>query len=327
MKRRELITLLGGAATAWPLAARAQQATMPVVGFVSGRSLASDSDLVAAFLRALNEAGYVNGQNVAIEFRWADGQLDRLPELLADLVERKVAVIFGGASDTAAGALRVAAATVPVVFATGSDPVAAGLVASLNRPGGNLTGVTVITNALWPKRLELVRELISQTSLIAFLVNWSNANHIPAMRELSAAARSLGQEVMALNASAETDFEAAFATVTERRASALVVSDDALFMNRRATLAALAARHAIPAIYGRREFAASGGLMSYGASTLDQYYQSGVYVGRILKGTKAADLPFLQPTKFELAINLKTAKVLALEVPPTLLARADEVIE
>ena len=327
MKRRELITLLGGAATAWPLAARAQQATMPVVGFVSGRSLASDSDLVAVFLRALNEAGYVNGQNVAIEFRWADGQLDRLPELLADLVERKVAVIFGGASDTAAGALRVAAATVPVVFATGSDPVAAGLVASLNRPGGNLTGVTVITNALWPKRLELVRELISQTPLIAFLVNWSNANHIPAMRELSAAARRLGQEVMALNANTETDFEAAFATVTERRASALVVSDDALFMNRRATLAALAARHAIPAIYGRREFAASGGLMSYGASTLDQYYQSGVYVGRILKGTKAADLPFLQPTKFELAINLKTAKALALEVPPTLLARADEVIE
>ena len=326
MKRREFITLAGSAAT-WPLAARAQQATMPVVGFVSGRSLASDSDLVAAFLRALNEAGYVNGQNVAIEFRWADGQLDRLPELLADLVERKVAVIFGGASDTAAGALRVAAATVPVVFATGSDPVAAGLVASLNRPGGNLTGVTVITNALWPKRLELVRELISQTSLIAFLVNWNNANHAPAMRELSAAARSLGQEVMALNASAETDFEAAFATVTERRASALVVSDDALFMNRRATLAALAARHAIPAIYGRREFAASGGLMSYGASTLDQYYQSGVYVGRILKGTKAADLPFLQPTKFELAINLKTAKVLALEVPPTLLARADEMIE
>ena len=327
MRRRDFITLLGGAAAAWPLAARAQQAAMPVVGFVSGRSLASDSDLVAVFLRALNEAGYVNGQNVAIEFRWADGQLDRLPELLADLVERKVAVIFGGASDVAAGALRVAAATVPVVFATGSDPVAAGLVASLNRPGGNLTGVTVITNALWPKRLELLRELISQTPLIAFLVNWNNVNHGPAMRELSAAASRLGQEVMALNATAETDFEAAFATVTERGASALVVSDDALFMNRRATLAALAARHAVPAIYGRREFAASGGLMSYGASTLDQYYQSGVYVGRILKGAKAADLPFLQPTKFELAINLKTAKALGLEVPPTLLARADEVIE
>jgi putative ABC transport system substrate-binding protein len=327
MKRRKFITLLGGAAAAWPLTARAQQPAMPVVGFVSGRSLASDSDLVAVFLRALNETGYVNGQNVAIEFRWADGQLDRLPELLADLVERKVVVIFGGASDVAAGALRVAAATVPVVFATGSDPVAARLVASLNRPGGNLTGVTVLTNALWPKRLELVRELISQTPLIAFLVNWNNVNHAPAMRELSAAARGLGQEVMVLNATAEIDFEPAFAALTERRASALVVSDDALFTNSRATLAALAARHAVPTIYGRREFAASGGLMSYGASTLDQYYQSGVYVGRILKGAKAADLPFMQPTKFELIINLKTAKALGLEVPPTLLARADEVIE
>src|SRR5262249_20476833 len=264
VRRRQFITLLGGAAATWPLAARAQQPAMPVVGFVSGRSLASDSDLVAVFLRALNEAGYVNGQNVAIEFRWADGELDRLPELVADLVERKAAVIFGGAADVASGALRVASATVPVVFATGSDPVAARLVASLNRPGGNLTGVTVITNALWPKRLELVREFISQTPLIAFLVNWNNLNHGPAMRELSIAARRLGQEVMALNASAETDFEAAFATLTERRASALVVSDDALFTNRRATLAALAARHAVPAIYGRREFAASGGLMSYG---------------------------------------------------------------
>jgi putative ABC transport system substrate-binding protein len=201
MGRREFVALLGGAA-AWPLAVRAQQPAMPVVGFVSGRSLASDSDLVAVFLRALNEAGYVNGQNVAIEFRWADGQLDRLPEFVADLVERKVVVIFGGASDVAAGALRVAAATVPVVFATGSDPVAARLVASLNRPGGNLTGVTVLTNALWPKRLELVRELISQTPLIAFLVNWNNVNHAPAMRELSAAARGLGQEVMVLNATA-----------------------------------------------------------------------------------------------------------------------------
>ncbi len=327
MKRREFIALLGGVSVAWPLAARAQQPAMPVVGFVSGRSLASDSELVAVFLRALNEAGYVNGQNVAIEFRWADGQLDRLPEFVADLVERKVVVIFGGASDVAAGALRVAAATVPVVFATGSDPVAARLVASLNRPGGNLTGVTVLTNALWPKRLELVRELISQTPLIAFLVNWNNVNHAPAMRELSAAARGLGQEVMVLNATAEIEFEPAFAALTERRASALVVSDDALFTNSRATLAALAARHAVPTIYGRREFAASGGLMSYGASTLDQYYQSGVYVGRILKGAKAADLPFLQPTKFELAINLKTARALGLEVPPMLLARADEVIE
>ena len=211
MTRREFLGMLGmlGGAAAWPLGAQAQQSRFPVVGFVSGRSLAADSDLVGAFLRALSEAGYADGQNVAVEFRWADGRLDRLPEFLADLVERKVAVLFGGAADVAAGALRVAAATVPVVFATGSDPVAAGLVASLNRPGGNLTGVTVITNALWPKRMELVRELLPQASLIAFLVNWNNVTHAPAMRELSVAARMLGQDVMALNANTEGDFEAA----------------------------------------------------------------------------------------------------------------------
>jgi putative ABC transport system substrate-binding protein len=282
MRRREFLGALVGA-VAMPLAARAQQPAMPVIGFLSGRSLASDSDVVAAFHRALNEAGYVNGQNVAIEFRWADGQLDRLPELAADLVERKVAVIFAGASD--------------------------------------------ITNALWPKRLELLRELIAPTPLIAFLVNSNNLNHTPAMRELNAVARRIGQDVMVLNANAEGDFEAAFATLLEKRAGALVVSDDALFMNSRAVLAALAVRHAVPAIFGRREFIAAGGLMSYGASTVDQYYQSGVYVGRILKGAKPADLPFLQPTKFELGINLKTAKALGLTVPPTLIARADEVIE
>src|SRR6478609_6498228 len=326
MRRRDFLTVVSAAA-AWPLAAHAQQSAVPVVGFLSGRSLASDSKLLAVFTRALNEAGYVNGQNVAIEFRWADGQLGRLPELAAELIERKVSVIFAGASDVAAGALRVAAATVPVVFATGSDPVAAGLVASLNRPGGNLTGVTVITAALWPKRLELLRELISPTPLIALLINPNNLTATHARRELNAAARRIGQDVLLLDASAEGEFEAAFATLAEKRASALVVSDDALFTNRRAVLVALAARHAVPAIYGRREFAAAGGLMSYGASTVDQYYQSGVYVGRILKGAKPADLPFLQPTKFELAINLKTAKALRLNVPNTLIGRADEVIE
>jgi len=239
-----------------------------------------------------------------------------------------VAVIFAGAADVGAGALRVAAATVPVVFATGSDPVAAGLVASLNRPGGNLTGVTVITAALWPKRLELLRELVSPTpSLIAFLVNPNNLTAAPAKRELNDAARRIGQDVMLLDASTESEFEPTFATLSEKRASALVVSDDALFTNRREALVALAARHAVPTIYGRREFAAVGGLMSYGASTVDQYYQSGVYVGRILKGAKPADLPFLQPTKFELAINIKTAKALGLAVPSSLLSRADEIIE
>jgi putative ABC transport system substrate-binding protein len=325
MRRRDFNRLLVGAA-AMPLAAHAQQA-MPTVGFLSGRSLASDSDLVAAFRQALNEAGYISGQNVNLEFRWADGRLDRLPALAAEFVERKVTVLFAGAADVAAGALRVVAATVPVVFATGSDPVESGLIASFNNPGGNLTGVTVITNALWPKRLELLRELAPTAGLVALLVNPDNLHHLPATRELNAAARRIGQDVLVLGANVERDFETAFATLAEKRAGALIVSDDALFTNRREVLVALAARLAVPTIYGRREYATAGGLMSYGASTRDQYYQSGVYVGRILRGARPADLPFLQPTKFELTLNLKTAKGLNLAVPPSLLARADEVIE
>jgi len=326
MRRRDFLTAVGTAA-AWPLMARAQQPPMPVVGFLSGRSLASDSHLVATFSRALNEAGYVNGQNVAIEFRWADGQLNRLPELAAELIERKVTVLFAGASDVAAGALRVAAATVPVVIATGSDPVAAGLVASFNRPGGNMTGVTVFSVALELKRLELLRELISPTPLIALLVNPNNLTATAARRQLNDATRKIGQDMVVLEASTEGEFEAVFATLAQKSAGALVVSDDALFANRRSVLVALAARHAIPAIYGRRDFAEVGGLISYGASVADQYYQSGVYVGRILKGAKPSDLPFLQPTKFELTINLKTAKALGLTVPAPLLARADDVID
>ena len=326
MRRREFIAALGGAAV-WPLAARAQQPAMQVVGFVSGRSLGSDALLVEGFRRGVRESGFIDRQNVTLEFRWADGQLDRLPALAAELIERKVAVLFAGAAETAMGALRVASVMVPVVFATGSDPVQNGLVASFNRPGGNLTGVTVITNALWPKRLEFLRELLPTTSLIALLVNPTNLAHLSASHELNDAARKIGQDVLILPASVEADFETSFATLVEKRASALVVSDDALFTNRRDVLAALAARHAVPAIYGRREFANAGGLMSYGASTLDQYYQCGVYVGRILRGAKPADLPFLQPTKFELTLNLRTAKALGLTVPPSLLARADEVIE
>ena len=324
--RREFITLLGGAA-AWPFVARAQQSAIPVVGFVSGRSPSSDAFLVEGFRRGLRENGFTEGQNVALEFRWADGRLDRLPAMAAELIERKVAVLFAGAAEVAAGALRVASAIVPVVFATGSDPVEIGLVASFNRPGGNLTGVTVITNTLWPKRIELLHELLPTTPLIAVLVNPANPAHRSATRELNETARKLRQELLVLPASVEAEFETTFAALVEKRASALVVSDDALFTNRRDVLAALAARHAVPAIYGRREFASAGGLMSYGASTLDQYYQSGIYVGRILRGSKPADLPFLQPTKFELIINLKTAKALRLEIPTTLLARADEVIE
>jgi putative ABC transport system substrate-binding protein len=324
--RREFITLVSGAA-AWPLVARAQQPAIPVVGFVSGRSAGSDAFLVDGFRRGLRESGFTEGQNVALEFRWADGRLDRLPAMVAQLIERRVAVLFAGAADVAPGALRVASAIVPVVFATGGDPVETGLVESFNRPGGNLTGVTVITNILWPKRIELLRELLPTTPLIAVLVNPTNLAHLSATRELSDVARKLGQELLILPASVEADFETTFAALMEKRASALVVSDDALFTNRRDVLAALAARHAVPAIYGRREFVSAGGLMSYGASTLDQYYQSGIYVGRILRGAKPADLPFLQPTKFELTLNLRTAKALGLTVPDALLARADEVIE
>ena len=326
MRRREFITALGGAA-AMPLAAWAQQSEMPVVGFLSGRSPASDAELVAAFRRALSESGFVEGQNVAIGFRWADGRLDQLPALAAELIERKVAVLFAGASDSLSGALRVAAASVPIVFATGVDPVAAQLIASLNRPGGNLTGFTVISAALWPKRLEVLRELISPTPVIALLVNPNNINSIPAIHELNDAARKIGQDVVVLNADAEREFEPAFASLTAKRASALVVADDALFAGRRARLIELAARHAVPAIYGRREYPAAGGLISYGASTVDQYYQCGVYVGRILKGARPGDLPFLQPTKFELVLNLKTAKALGLAVPDKLLVAAEEVIE
>jgi len=326
VKRREFITLLGGAA-AWPIAVGAQQPAMPVVGFLNGRSPGSDVLLVEGFQRGLRENGFTDGQNVTLEFRWADGRLDRLPTMAAELMERNVSVLFAGSAHAAAGAFRVASAIVPVVFATGSDPVEAGLVASLNRPGGNLTGVTVITNILWPKRIELLRELLPATPLIALLVNPANFAHRSATRELNDAASKLRQEVLILPASVEADFEIAFAALVEKRASALMVSDDALFTNRRDVLAAFAARHAVPAIFGRREFVSAGGLMSYGASTLDQYYQSGVYVGRILRGAKPADLPFLQPTKFDLTLNLKTAKALGLEIPMTLLARADEVIE
>jgi putative ABC transport system substrate-binding protein len=247
--------------------------------------------------------------------------------LAADLVQRKVAVIFAGAADVHVGALQVAAATTPLVLATGGDPVALGVVDSLSRPGGNLTGVTVISAALWPKRLELLGQLINRTNVIALLVNPSNATAFPATRELEAAASGFGQTVIVLNTRTESDFGAAFETLVGQRAGGLVVSDDALFQNSRETLVALAARHRVPTIYGRREYAETGGLISYGASTTDQYRQSGIYVGRILKGAKPADLPFLQPTKFELVINVKTAKALGLEIPPALIAIADEVIE
>jgi len=324
MKRRDFIAALGGAA-AIPLGARAQQPNIPVVGYLSGRSLASDRHLVDAFRQGLAEQGYVEGQTVAIEFRWADGQLDLLPGLAAELVRRQVAVIGAFAVDVQIRALNAAVSTVPTVFATGGDPVALGLGASFNRPGGNATGVTVITAALWPKRLELLRDLVAPTTAVALLVNPDNQTHKPAITELQQAARNIGQRVLVLQARGEGDFDTAFAKLVEERAGALVIADDAIFMNRREQLVALAARHAVPAIYGRREYPAAGGLMSYGASTLDQYRQT--YVGRILRGAKPANLPFLQPTKFELVINLKAAKTLGLTVPNSMQLLADEVIE
>ena len=326
MRRPQSLVFLVALLTLSQNDARAQP-KLPMIGFMGQGTASAEGQRAAAFVQRLRELGWIEGQNVAIEFRWADGRLDQLPALAAELIERKVAVLFAGASESLSSALRVAAASVPVVFATGSDPVAANLIASLNRPGGNLTGVTVISAALWPKRLELLRELISPTPVIAVLVNPHNINTIPAIRELNDAARKIGQDVVVLDADAEREFEPAFASLTAKRASALVVADDALFAGRRARLVDLAARHAVPAIYGRREYPDAGGLISYGASTVDQYYRSGLYVGRILKGARPAELPFLQPTKFELVLNLKTAKALSLTVPASLLARADEVIE
>jgi ABC-type uncharacterized transport system substrate-binding protein len=326
MRRREFITLVGGAA-AWPLAARAQQPAMPTIGFLSGRAAASDAHLVTAFRQGLREAGYVDGTNVTIEFRWADIQFDRLPELASDLVRRQVAVLFAGAVDVRIRDLKAAISTTPIVFATGGDPVELGLVTSLNRPGGNVTGVTIITTELWPKHLDLLRKLTGENRLVALLVNPDNASTESAIRRVQAAARDIGQSVLVLNVATEREFDRAFTTLTHERAGALLVAVDALFTNRREQIVGLAARHAVPAIYGRSEFAAAGGLVSYGANPLDQYRQSGRYVGRIVSGAKPADLPFLQPTKFELVINLRTAKALGLEIPPTLLALADEVIE
>ena len=326
MRRREFITLVGTAAML-PLAAHAQRPALPVVGFLSGRSLASDAHLVAAFRQGLSETGHADGQSVAIEFRWADGQLERLPALAADLVRRQVAVIFAGAVDVQIRTLNASISTTPIVFATGGDPVELGIGASFNRPGGNATAVTVVTDALWPKRLELLRELSAPATAVALLVNPDSQTGPPAVKGLQAAARGIGQNVLVLHARTEADFEDAFATLKRERAGGLIVSHDAIFMNRREKLVALAAQHAVPAIYGRREYPAAGGLMSYGASTADQYRQSGIYAGRILKGDKPADLPFLQPTKFELIINLKTAKALGLTVPLIMQMTADEVIE
>jgi putative ABC transport system substrate-binding protein len=324
MKRREFITLLGGAA-AWPLAARAQQPAMPVIGYLHSASPEPYSSMMAAFRHGLAEAGYVDGQNVTIDYRWAEGQFDHLPALAAELVAHRPAVLVAGGGDVSAVAAKAATTTVPIVFTIGADPVKSGLVASLNRPSGNLTGVTFFTIALGPKRLEMLRELQPKAGKIAVLVNPKSLN--PDAKEVQEAARALGQSVHVLDATSEEELDTAFRSVAQERDDALIVVSNPLFTSRREQIVTLANYQRIPAIYPLREYVASGGLVSYGASIKDAYHQSGVYAGRLLKGAKPADLPVMQPTKFELVINLKTAKTLGLKVPPTLLARAHEVIE
>ena len=327
MQRREFITLLGGAAVAWPFVARAQQPAMPVVGFLNAASAKNYARQLSAFVKGLGEAGYVEGQNVAIKYRWAEGHIDRLPAMAADLVHRQVAVI-AATSTPAALAAKAATTTIPIVFETSGDPIKLGLVASLNRPGGNVTGVTQLTVGLAPKEMEVLHELLPSARVMALLVNPADpALAETATKEMQAAALTLGLELHVLNASAERDFDAVFAKLVEFRAGGLVIGGDALFTSRSEQLAALAARHAVPAAYKGREFAAAGGLLSYGTDITDSYHLAGNYTGRILKGDKPADLPVQQATKIELIINLKTAKALGLNVPNTLIGRADEVIE
>ena len=327
MKRREVITILGGAVASWPLVARAQQAAMPVIGFLSSVSPGPLGQNLSAFRRGLQESGYIEGQNATIEYRWAEGHFDRLPALAADLVSRNVAVIAATGGPPAALAAKAATTTTPIVFILASDPIKLGLVDSLNRPGGNATGVGLFAVTVEPKKFELLHELVPKAAVIGVLTNPRNPNAETITKDLQVAASKLGLRMRIVNAAAPSEFEAAFTSLVEQQAGALVVAADPFFNAQREVLVALAARHAIPAIYEWREFATAGGLMSYGTVILDAYRQAGVYAGRVLRGQKPADLPVVQPTKFELVINLKTAKALGLTVPPTLLARADEVIE
>jgi ABC-type uncharacterized transport system substrate-binding protein len=327
MRRRDFISILGSAAAAWPLGARAQQPAMPVIGFLSSLASSDQTPIMAAFHQGLNDAGYFEGRNVAIEYRWAAGRYDLLPALSADLVRRQVAVIAAISGTPAALAAKAATTSIPIVFAMGSDPVAFGLVTSFNRPDGNITGATFFTAGLGAKRLDLLRELVPTAKTVSVLVNPDNPPGVADRTNVQAAAQRIGLQANILDARTSREIDTAFASLARERPDALFVGPDPLFVVHRDKLVALAARHALPAIYADREIAEVGGLISYGASRHDAYRQAGIYAGRILKGEKPAELPVVQGTKFELVINLKTAKALGLDVPDKLLALADEVIE
>jgi putative ABC transport system substrate-binding protein len=326
MRRREFITLVGGMAAAWPLAARAQQPAMPVIGFMNVGTLKGDEYLRAAFLKGVNETGYTEGRNVTIEYYWADGHPDRLLGLVADLVRRKVSVIAATSTPAALGA-KAATVTIPIVFETAGDPIKLGLVISLNRPGGNVTGVTQLSSELVSKRLGLLHDLIPTAKIIGLLVNPTDPRAESQTIEMQEAAHALGLQIQVVNASTEGEIDKAFAMLPQFRVGAFLVGTSNLFSRQREQLVALAARQGVPAIYQYREYAAAGGLISYGTSITDAYRQAGIYTGRILKGEKPADLPVLRPTKLELVINLKTAKALGLAIPSGVLSIADDVIE
>jgi putative tryptophan/tyrosine transport system substrate-binding protein len=328
MRRREFITLLGGAAVSWPLGSHAQQpGAMPVVGFVHAGSFSTSVEQMGGLRKGLAETGYVVGRNLAIEYRPAEGRYDRLPALVTDLLDQQVAVLVAGGGNAPAQAAKAATANIPIVFVTASDPIRAGLVASLSRPGGNVTGVSMLASALMGKWLDLLHQLIPNATLIGALVNPNYSDADLQLRELEEAAQAIKLPVRVVSATSEADIDAGFVILAEQRAAALLVANDLFFLSRRDQIVAQAARHALPAIYSTRDYVAAGGLMSYAPNFAEGYRQAGIYAGRILRGAKPADLPVQQPTKFELAINLKTAKAVGLQIPDRLLALADEVIE
>jgi len=327
LKRREFITLLGGAVAAWPVAARAQQPTMPVIGWLNLLSAGGRTHLVDSFRRGLSETGYLEGQNVSIEYRWAENQIDRLPALATDLINRRVAVIAATGGNNSIFAAKALTTTIPIVFTSGIDPVKVGLVASVSRPGGNLTGISWFSSELTAKGLGLLHDLVPSAAVVALLVNPNSPEAQSQPEDARVAARGLGKSLLVLNATTANDIDAAFATLVQQRAGAVVVGSDSFFTSRRTQIVALAARHGVPTIYFNRDFAEAGGLMSYGNDVKDAYREAGVYVGRILKGEKPADLPISQATKFELVINITTAKALGLAVPTSMQLLADEVIE